>query len=242
MISNSALNNKLIPGEYWRGVYFKGSKVTITAVPAPGYHFAGWDRIELPQEPELTITINESQTFTPLFEPAGKAMLQPNDIVFSNIQVDGEGIQGNWFELQVMRAGAVDLRGWRITDNDTKTATDEGSLIFPYDDAFSYVPHGTVILVVATQTSANDMLFPQDDLSTWDRRMVLYIGNDHLDANTDPWFNLAPNDNLALLAPGPTSAFHDDQGIAFTSIGDYNRRTVTPASFGILADGVTIDP
>lgn len=236
------VNNMLIPDGHWRGIYFRGSRVTITAVPAPGYRFAGWDRTELIQEPELTITVDESQTFTPLFEPAGNATFQPNDVVFSNIQVDGEDSEGDWFELEIVRAGVVDLRGWRITDNDTKTATDEGSLIFPYDDAFSRIPHGTVILVIATQTPANDMLFPQDDLSTWDRRMVVYIGNDHLDADTDPWFKLVPNDNLVLLAPGPTSALDDDQGIAFAYIGEDNRRTVTPASFGILADGVTSLP
>jgi hypothetical protein len=37
-----------------------------------------------------------------------------------------------------------------------------------------------------------------------------------------------------LLAPGPTSAFDDDRGIAFVAAG----AAVTPASFGVLADGV----
>nr|NIV35947.1 hypothetical protein [Anaerolineae bacterium] len=55
---------------------------------------------------------------------------------------------------------------------------------------------------------------------------------------TDPGFNLGPTDNLVLLAPGATDAFGDDQGIAFVAAGT----AVTPASFGVLADGVSATP
>ena len=67
--------------------------------------------------------------------------------------------------------------------------------------------------------------------------MVLYVGNGNLDVVTDPWFSLGPVDNLVLLAPGPTEAFFDDQGIDM--IGS---TAVTPASFGVLADGVVEEP
>ena len=45
---------------------------------------------------------------------------------------------------------------------------------------------------------------------------------------------LGSGDNLVLLAPGPTAAFDDDRGIDFVATGT----AVTPASFGVLADGV----
>ena len=64
--------------------------------------------------------------------------------------------------------------------------------------------------------------------------MTLYVGNPNLDTGVDPGFNLGPNDSLVLLAPGPTEAFDDDQGIAFVA----NSTAVTPASFGVLVDGV----
>jgi hypothetical protein len=67
--------------------------------------------------------------------------------------------------------------------------------------------------------------------------MTLHTDNGNLDTEVDPGFNLRSNDNLALLAPGPTSAFDDDQGIAFIS----GSTAVTPASFGVLADGVLPD-
>jgi hypothetical protein len=126
-----------------------------------------------------------------------------------------------------------------VTDNDTKTATDEGSLIFGEHPAFARVPRGTTIRIVVTQTVAQaGASLPEDDLSTWDRHMVLHAGNGHLDAEIDPGFNLGPDDNLVLLAPGPTEAFGDDQGIAFVAEGS----GVTPASFGVLVDGVWPTP
>jgi hypothetical protein len=64
--------------------------------------------------------------------------------------------------------------------------------------------------------------------------MVLYVGNGNLDASADPGFNLGSRDNLVLLAPGPTEDFGDDVGIAFVS----NSPAVTPASFGVIVDGV----
>jgi hypothetical protein len=68
--------------------------------------------------------------------------------------------------------------------------------------------------------------------------MVLHTGNGHLDAEIDPGFNLGPQDNLVLLAPGPTQAFDDDQGIDFVAQGT----AVTPVSFGVLTDGVLPAP
>ncbi len=82
------------------------------------------------------------------------------------------------------------------------------------------------------QTGDNHL--PQDDLSAWDRRIVLHAGNGNLDTGVDPGFDLGPGESLVLLAPGPTQAFDDDQGIAFVA----GSTAVTPASFGILTDGV----
>jgi hypothetical protein len=230
-----AVNDTLLHNLPWQGIYFQGTTVRVTAVPQPGYRFAGWDPPDLPQTSIITLTVNNARTLTPHFDAADADAPQPGDVIFAGYEVDDEGqIGGDWFELLVTRHGGVDLRGWRVTDNDTKTAIDEGSLIFTDHPALARVPGGTSILVIATGTAANDTHFPQDDLNAWDQRMVLYVGNGNLDTSADPWFNLGPNDNLVLLAPGPTEAFDDDQGIAFVSEG----AAVTPASFGVLSDGV----
>jgi hypothetical protein len=150
-------------------------------------------------------------------------------------------LEGDWVELLV-RAPSVDLRGWRLTDNRTKRSGGEGSILFPDVDIFASVPCGTVILIVVTPSEANAASFPRDDLEvgalSGDRRMVLYTGNGLLDVTTDPGFSLGTGDEaVALLAPGPTSALHDDVGVDFVAEG----REVTPATFGVLADGVTFD-
>jgi hypothetical protein len=235
-----AVNGTLVPDLPWQGIYFQHVPVQVTAAPAPGYRFAGWDPLDLPQTPTITLTVTTSRTIAPRFEATGDDAPRPGDVIFAAYRMDeGSQLDGDRFELLVMRPGGVDLRGWRVTDNDTKTATDEGSLIFGEHPAFARVPRGTTIRIVVTQTVAQaGASLPEDDLSTWDRHMVLHAGNGHLDAEIDPGFNLGPDDNLVLLAPGPTEAFGDDQGIAFVAEGS----GVTPASFGVLVDGVWPTP
>jgi hypothetical protein len=227
-----AVNGFLLEDLPWQGVYFQGVPIQIVAVPAPGYRFAGWEDADLPQTASIAWTVGGPRTFAPRFECIAADAPQAGAVVFVDHSMgEGSHLADDWFELRVARPGGVDLRGWRVTDNDTKTATDEGSLIFdaPF---FANVPRGTMVRVIVRR--ASDAPFPADDLNAWDRRMVLYVGNGNLDASADPGFNLGSKDNLVLLAPGPTDAFGDDLGIAFVS----NSPAVTPASFGVMAEGV----
>jgi hypothetical protein len=230
------VNGMVLPNLPWQGVYFQGIPVQVTAAPAPGYRFAGWEPPDLPQSPTITLTLDAAQAVTPRFDALGDEAPRPGDVVFAGYQMHEDShIEGSWFELRVTRPGGVDLRGWRVTDNDTKTATDEGSLIFADSPTLARVGRGTSVRIIVTQAGTNP---PEDDLSTWDRQMVLHTGNANLNAQIDPGFNLGPSDNLVLLAPGATDSFGDDQGIAFVAGGT----AVTPASFGVLADGVSAPP
>jgi hypothetical protein len=225
-----AVNGALLPALPWTGVYFQGTTIHLTAVPAPGYRFVEWQNPELGAGPEIALVPEAAQEISPRFEPLPRGAVRPGDVVIAEVRP-----QDNRFDLRVMRRGGIDLRGWRVTDNDTKTATDEGSLILGQHPALRHVPYGTTIRIIDARFSAGPDPLPPDDLSSWDRRLVLYTGNGALDLATDPWFHLGGADSLALLAPGRTPAFDDDQGIAFYSAS----RAVTPASFGILVDGVT---
>ena len=232
----------------WQGVYFGGSQVHVMAVPEPGYEFAGWDAPELTTA-NVTLTASVTRTLAPRFaeRTASPDAPRPNDAIFNEVWINDNGtryaslggrpIEGDWFELLITR-DKLDMRGWRVTDNDAKTATDEGSLIFPCTPAFAAVPRGTVILIIATENESNVANFPRDDLDASDGRMILYVGNGTLDAATDPGLGLSrSNDNLVLLAPGPADSFADDVGIDFVAEGS----TVTPASFGVLTDGVVFE-
>ena len=228
-----AINGTLPVGLPWQGVYFLGIPIEVAAVPAPGYRFAGWEPSDLPQASAITWTVDGPRTFAPRFERIDADAPRPGDVIFAGHSMGaGSHLEDDWFELEVARPGGVDLRGWRVTDNDTKTATDEGSLVLSDHPAYARVPRGTTIRIIVRREKGEQL--PPDDLDARDRQMTLYVGNGNLDTSVDPGFNLGGGDNLVLLAPGPTEAFDDDRGIAFAA----NSPAVTPATFGILEDGV----
>ncbi len=227
-----AVNGWLVPGLGWGGEYFVGVPVEVMAAPEAGYRFAGWLPAELPQSAVITLTLSAPLTLTPRFERVGSEEARAGDVVIAGYHIDEEGeIEGDWFELEVRRGGGIDLRGWRVTDNDGKAASDEGSLVF--GEALGWVPQGTRIVVVASETEGNTARYGEDDVSAWwDGRLVVYVGNGNMEM--EGWFELGPRDNLALLAPGASAALGDDVGIDFVSWS----AAVTPASFGVLTDGV----
>jgi hypothetical protein len=229
-----AIGNWLLPAA-WEGEYFPGAAVTVTAVPAPGYRFIGWEEPALPQSATIDWIVSGDQTFTPRFAPQVPAAWQAGDVV---IVAAGRGahpeadVHGSWVELRVMRRGGVDLRGWRLTDADTKTGTGEGALHFTTADSLARVPAGTRLLVVA-ETDAGRRSTPIDSTTPTGMR-ILFAGGGQVSGEQAYRFRLGETDNVALLAPGPT----DDVGIAFFTLGS-GLPAVTPATFGILEDGVT---
>jgi hypothetical protein len=202
-----AINGTIMPPE-WTGTYFQETMATVTAVPDPGYQFLGWQEENLPPDPNLTLPVTRDQTFTPLFAAADPSAWRPGDV-----QIAAVNLNSGTIELLVTRRGGLDLRGWQLTDNDSKTSTDEGTFTFPDDPALADLPSGI--------------------------RLTLTVNGNPLSVNRSPTtddgllktdLHLGPNDNLALLTP-------DRRGIDFVSLGQ--RPLVTPFTFGILQDGVT---
>ncbi len=230
----------------WEGHFNPQVELQAIAVPTAGHTFAGWsDGITATRR---TIAVTRTPQLTARFVPLSNndPLLRPNDVTINEYWINDNGtpypsledrpLEGDWVELLIHRT--QDLRGWRITDNDTKTGTGEGSLILPQLPVLAAVPPDTVILLIAGKTSMNSYYFPQDDLDPGDGRLIFYAGNAHLDTQTDPGFGLGTGrESLALLAPGATAAFTDDIGIDFVAEGN----AVTPYTFGILQDGVRFD-
>jgi hypothetical protein len=222
-----ALNGTPLPNLPWSGTFFLDLPLTLTAAPTPGYRFTGWSDPDLPAASSLILTPTTALTLTPLFAPLDPEGPKPGDLTFTGLNRTEQTAR---VDLRVQRPGGVDLRGWRLTDNDAKTATDEGSLVFAQDPALAHVPQGTVLHI--TLPTGGDC--PPDRVTLYARVLSLCPGNGLLDAAQDPGFILGPQEALILLAPGPTAAIEDDQGIAFFS----DTSAVTPASFGILSDGI----
>lgn len=239
------------------GIYYVGTTVSFTAVPNSGFRFAGWSDA-LPAHnaagvdtvAELSVEGPEEIAASFIAVENNEPTIFPNDIVISEYWINDNGtaysslggrhLTGDWIELLVRRPAMVDLRGWRLTDNDTLAGSDEGSLIFPCLDTFAAVPRGTVILIIATENRENAAQFPMDDLDARDGTMLIYVGNGNLDNMTDPGFAIGTrNDNLVLLAPRQVGQYQpgEEYGVEFLAEG----RSVTPYSFGILNDGVVFE-
>ncbi|MBN1477705.1 hypothetical protein JXA47_13205 [Candidatus Sumerlaeota bacterium] len=158
--------------------------------------------------------------------------------------IGGREIWNDWVELLVIDPSGVDLRGWRLTNNQTKTQQGviddgDGSLIFPDNPALANIPSTTCILIIASDNATNEATFPADDLDPSDGQMILSVTNDNLDTTTDPGFSMRTSDEaLVLLAPGATPAFADDIGVDFIA----ENAVVTPATFGVAVDGVVFAP
>ncbi len=214
-----AVNGAAVPALPWQGIYFQGTTIRVTAVPAPGYRFAGW--LESGEtSPSLAIAVIGPQTLTARFEPLPAGTPLPGDVII-------ESYQETAIVLRVIRSGGLDLRGWRLTDNDTLAATDEGSLVFADHPALAAVPAGTTIYLHLACYPARLVPCPADDLDAGDGLLRLSVAGGLLDSASDPGFHLGRQDNLVLLTA-------TGRGIAFASA----TTAVTPGSFGVLADGV----
>lgn len=234
----------------WTGYYFPGFPLTIQAVPDREHVFAQWTGDSLAGSPAmLTWTPDAPTTLQAVFSEK-PIQVSPNDVIFNEYWIEddrtpydcieGRSIEGGWIELLVANPDGVDLRGWRITNNQTLEKndpedTEEGSLIFPRHDALAHLPPATLILIVPEITMHNTSQFPRDELDVSAGRIILYAGNGLLDATTDPGFSMRRQDEaLVLLHPGPSPDFTTDIGVDFIAEG--NR--ATPASFGVAGHGV----
>ncbi len=224
--------NDLAPAPLpWQGAYFTGTEIQLHALPPPGYAFLRWhgySGADAVTSPQIRLVVGQNDALSAEFAPLDEGAPRAHDLLFTTYVADGAGeVVGDWFALEVRRPGGVDLRGWRVTDNDSVTAADEGSLIFAEDALFAALPQGSRLRVIATQNAANDAAFPTDGWQ--DGVLTIYAGNGRLDTARDPWFNLGPKDNLLLLAPGAAGEIPIDLWS--------ENKAVRPADFGLLAAG-----
>ena len=104
-----------VPSPSYSGPYFKGIPIRLTAVPAPGYIFTGWQELGH-NNLETFITLNADFTITAVFAPSGP----PPKIVINEIHYNPSDAQGldddyEFFELVNNGAGSVNLQGFTIS-------------------------------------------------------------------------------------------------------------------------------
>ncbi|MDQ3192280.1 MAG: CotH kinase family protein, partial [Bacteroidota bacterium] len=137
----------------WKGVYYNGVPVTISAIPNPGFTFDYWGvnkNISFPDyNDSITLNISSDDNFIAYF--TGSA-INPK-LTFSEINYHSDSLRdaGDWFELHNYDDIAINLTGWIIKDGKNSNAFE--------------IPPGTVIspngyLVFSCDTQKFSSQFP----------------------------------------------------------------------------------
>lgn len=229
------LNERWIPERPYTGTYFQDTTLQLRAVPDAGYRLAGWlvDAERVTDTEIFQHTITHNSTITPEFvrddgQTVGLAS-------FTDYALDGwqTGVicteNGTWLKFELHES--VDLRGWRLTDNDAPDSSAEGSLVFADVPELADVPGGATITIVLPETAVGN---PPDDLQTnlLDREMTLYSTNPNLDSMQDVGFRPVTGDSLVLLN-------NANEAVAMMTVGS-EADLVLAARFGLGETAVSV--
>jgi hypothetical protein len=137
----------------WTGVYFNGNPVQLTAIPNPGYEFAYWDANAVLNAIDPNISINLNISESTLFKAVFNTTNVFGQIAISELNYNSDSTRnsGDWIEFYNYGNAALDLSGWRFTDN-----TPANNYLFP---------QGTILLpetylVLAEDTDLFQTQFP----------------------------------------------------------------------------------
>ena len=148
------INTLTIESSPWSGVYFRGVPVELTAIPDPGYAFAGWSDRSLPDTSSVRMDLAGDRTIMASFAIDPDTPADPIVINEINYNSDGTFDPGDWIELHNIRDYPVDVSEWCLSDEDH----DHG-FVFPGNTIIS--PHG--YLVLCRTSSDFHALFPEVD-------------------------------------------------------------------------------
>ncbi|UCH88728.1 MAG: CotH kinase family protein, partial [Thermoplasmata archaeon] len=138
--------------------YFKDIPVKLTALPEPGYRFAGWTGITPADSVSISVNLTENLVATANFEPTSdfSHCIVINEI---NYNSSGDFNPEDWVELYNTHENPIDLSGWVLKDDD-----DTHEFVFPNDTLINSDSY----LVLCRNTSFFHEAFPD---------VVSYIGD-----------------------------------------------------------------
>ena len=99
------------------GVYFQGNAVHLTAIPAPGYKFAGWSGAVSSSSDTLSLLVGRTTTMVAAFSVDSS---DANPVVINEINYNSSDLfnSGDWVELYNYGTKSVDVSKWVFRDSD----------------------------------------------------------------------------------------------------------------------------
>jgi len=107
------VNRETVKTNPWSGRYFPGVPLPVTAIPAPGYRFAGWTGDVVGSDPSLTLTLTRATSLRARFQPDTSVAVAINEIHY---HPSDDMASGDWVELVNPSDAAVDVSGWVLED------------------------------------------------------------------------------------------------------------------------------
>ncbi len=114
--------SSIYPSKFpWKGTYFNGNNVTVTAIPNPGYTFSHWSGSALSAN-DSNITIDKNFTkqggeLIAYFVATGTDTALKLNITEVHYNSDKILNSGNWMELTNNGSSDIDLTEWKINTN-----------------------------------------------------------------------------------------------------------------------------
>jgi len=147
------LNTITIVEPSFTGIYFREVPVTLTAVPRPGFRFAGWEGAMIAGDETIVLNLEEVTSVTATFveDVTATNLIMFNEICYNACEASPSA---DWVELHSTYDVPFDIGGWMFRDD---------------DDSHNYViPLGTVIepgyyLILCRDTEAFTAAFPGVD-------------------------------------------------------------------------------
>ena len=123
------INSLVVDTFPWTGVYFKEVPIELTALPAPGYRFAGWADGPLAERANGVLMLEDNVALKARFVEDTTRL---NRVVINEIR--SQGIGGDWVELYNGYQIPVDVSDWVFNDEeDTRPFAIPGRTVIPPD-------------------------------------------------------------------------------------------------------------
>ncbi|HPG39849.1 MAG TPA: CotH kinase family protein [bacterium] len=127
----------------WTGKYFPGIPVEITALPKPGYRFAGWGNSHLSTDSHITLNLVVNTTLTPVFEKlenTNTELIAPSRVRSGSILPVVARVRNSAWNFDPLVQGVAQVQSSPVGINSSMTIKrGAGTVVLPVNNAGNMV-------------------------------------------------------------------------------------------------------